>query len=61
MARVWFDVTAVASAKTTPERAAMIVRRIRQLGVQRMLYGSDAPASEDALPAARWAASGPCR
>jgi len=56
MARVWFDITAVASVKTTPERAAMIVRRIRQLGVERMLYGSDAPASEAALPRARWAA-----
>jgi predicted TIM-barrel fold metal-dependent hydrolase len=56
MTRVWFDVTAVASAKTTPERAAMIVRRIRQLGVERILYGSDAPASEAALPLARWAA-----
>ena len=56
MTRVWFDVTAVASTKTTPERAAMIVRRIRQLGVERILYGSDAPATEDALPRARWAA-----
>lgn len=56
MARVWFDVTAVASAKTTPERAEMIVRRIRQLGVGRIVYGSDAPATEDALPRARWAA-----
>lgn len=56
LTRVWFDVTAVASAKTTPERAEMIVRRIRQLGVERILYGSDAPASDDALPRARWAA-----
>jgi predicted TIM-barrel fold metal-dependent hydrolase len=56
VARVWFDVTAVASAKTTPERAKMIVQRIRQLGVERILYGSDAPASDDALPRARWAA-----
>jgi uncharacterized protein len=56
MTRVWFDVTAVASARTTAERAAMIVGRIRQLGVERILYGSDAPASEAALPRARWAA-----
>ena len=56
MRRVWFDVTAVASAKTTSERAEMIVRRIRRLGVERILYGSDAPATEDALPRARWAA-----
>lgn len=34
----------------------MIVRRIWQLGVGRIVYGSDAPATEDALPRARWAA-----
>jgi predicted TIM-barrel fold metal-dependent hydrolase len=34
----------------------MIVRRIRQMGVNRIVYGSDAPASEAALPRARWAA-----
>jgi predicted TIM-barrel fold metal-dependent hydrolase len=55
IANVWFDVTGVASARTTPERAEMIVRRIRQLGVERILFGSDAPAGEDAVPRARWA------
>lgn len=52
---LWFDVTAVAGARTTPERAARIVERIRQLGVQRVLYGSDAPTPTN-LPRDRWAA-----
>jgi uncharacterized protein len=53
--RLWFDVTTVVTPKTTPERAALIAQRIRELGVQRVLYGSDAP-TPDSLPKAGWAA-----
>jgi uncharacterized protein len=51
---LWFDVTSV-SANLTPETAERIVERIRQLGVRRMLFGSDAAAPSN-LPAMTWAA-----
>jgi uncharacterized protein len=54
MKNVWFDVTSVA-ANLTPASAARIVARMRQLGVQRMLFGSDAP-TPDNLPRNTWAA-----
>ncbi len=51
---LWFDVTSVA-ADLTPQNAARIVERIRQLGVQRILFGSDAPTPNN-LPRLTWAA-----
>jgi predicted TIM-barrel fold metal-dependent hydrolase len=51
---LWFDVTSVA-VNPTPEQAAQIVGRIRQLGVQRVLFGSDAPAPNN-VPRLTWAA-----
>ena len=40
--RLWFDVTTVAIPDAPTEEMVRIATRIRQLGVQRMLYGSDA-------------------
>ena len=54
MKNVWFDVTSVAHPGTTPERASLIARRIRQLNVKRVLYGSDAHSSPDAAPRRAW-------
>jgi predicted TIM-barrel fold metal-dependent hydrolase len=51
---LWFDVTSVA-LDPTPEKAERIVARIRQLGVQRMLFGSDA-ATPNNLPRTAWEA-----
>jgi predicted TIM-barrel fold metal-dependent hydrolase len=51
---LWFDVTSVA-VDLTPANAAGIVGRIRQLGVQRILFGSDAPAPNN-VPRLTWAA-----
>ena len=51
---LWFDVTSV-TIDLTPETAQRIVERIRQLGVQRMLFGSDAPTPTN-LPRMTWAA-----
>lgn len=51
---LWFDVTSVA-IDLTDAKAARIVERIRQLGVQRMLFGSDAPAPNN-VPRLTWAA-----
>ena len=56
--QLWFDVTTVAPAGTAPpptEQARRIADRIRQLGPQRVLYGSDAPTPTN-LPRAGWAA-----
>jgi predicted TIM-barrel fold metal-dependent hydrolase len=54
--RLWFDVASSASGDLTPEQAALLVRRIRQVGVQRVLYGSDAAAGGNLRPREAWAA-----
>lgn len=53
--RLWFDVATVADPQLTPENAARLVRRIRQIGVDRVLYGSDAAAPGNLLPREGWA------
>ena len=53
--RLWFDVTTVADENISPANAALLVKRIRQVGAGRILYGSDA-AVEDNLPRKGWAA-----
>jgi predicted TIM-barrel fold metal-dependent hydrolase len=53
--QLWFDVTGVAPANITPEQATLVASRIRQLGVQRMLYGSDAPTAAAFYPKEAWA------
>ncbi|HJQ12405.1 MAG TPA: amidohydrolase family protein [Gemmatimonadaceae bacterium] len=53
---LWFDVTTVADAKTTPQQAALIAQRIRQVGVRRVLYGSDAAAAGNPKPRELWTA-----
>ena len=52
---LWFDVTTVADQGISTASAALVVRRIRQVGVERILYGSDAAGSADAQPRTRWA------
>jgi uncharacterized protein len=39
---LWFDVTTVAVPGNSAEASALLVKRIRQIGVKRILYGSDA-------------------
>ena len=41
MRNVYFDVASNVSEETTPEEAALVARRIRQVGLQHVLYGSD--------------------
>lgn len=53
--RLWFDVTGVALGNPAPDRLQLIAARIRQLGLQRILYGSDAPVTNN-LPRDGWAA-----
>lgn len=41
MRQVWFDVAAVVQADLPADEARRLVRRLRQLGLDRVLYGSD--------------------
>ncbi len=41
MRNIYFDVATVVTAETTPEAAALVAMRIRQVGSERVLYGSD--------------------
>jgi uncharacterized protein len=54
--RLWFDVTTVVDTGITRETAALVVRRIRQVGVKRILYGSDAALGDNLRPREAWAA-----
>ena len=54
MRRVWFDATTVVRAGMSPAALQQIADRIRQLGVARVLYGSDAAASAATYPRAGW-------
>jgi uncharacterized protein len=53
--QLWFDVTSVALGTPTPEQAQLIANRIRQIGLQRVIYGSDAAISNNS-PREAWAA-----
>jgi uncharacterized protein len=53
---LYFDVTTVVLPVTSAERLALIARRLRQLGLQRILYGSDATTGRNLPPREGWAA-----
>ena len=52
---LWFDVTTVVDSAITPAQAALVARRIRQVGAKRVLYGSDAAAVGLPKPKQWWA------
>lgn len=54
--RLYFDVASIADLKISPTSAALVVKRIRQVGVERILYGSDAAAAGNLPPHEAWAA-----
>jgi predicted TIM-barrel fold metal-dependent hydrolase len=56
LTNVWFDATVVVRPATSPDELQQIAARIRQIGVERVLYGSDAAASPLTYPKAGWAA-----
>lgn len=53
---LWFDVASVVDLNISPANAALVVRRIRQVGVGRILYGSDAAVGDNLPPREGWAA-----
>lgn len=53
---LWFDVTAVANDVGSPAHAREIVSRMREIGMSRILFGSDATAGGNLAPKEAWAA-----
>jgi predicted TIM-barrel fold metal-dependent hydrolase len=51
-----FDVTSVVDREISPANAALVVRRIRQIGTDRILYGTDAALGDNLRPRESWAA-----
>ena len=54
--RVWFDVASVVDTGISPVNAALVARRIRQVGIERVLYGSDGAVGDNLRPRQSWAA-----
>ena len=55
--RLWFDITGIGTIpKMTVEEATFFVAKIRQLGLRRILYGSDAASGGNPQPREAWAA-----
>jgi predicted TIM-barrel fold metal-dependent hydrolase len=54
--KLWFDVASLANGDPTPEQAARLVARIRQVGLKRVLYGSDSALGGNLQPREAWTA-----
>ena len=53
---LWFDVATCVDLNISPANAALVVKRIRQIGVKRILFGSDAAVGPNLRPRESWAA-----
>jgi predicted TIM-barrel fold metal-dependent hydrolase len=56
MRNVYFDVASIAQNDTTPDAAALLVKRLRQIGLNRVLYGTDSAQGDNLRPREAWAA-----
>jgi predicted TIM-barrel fold metal-dependent hydrolase len=54
--KLWFDVASNAHPANSAEVSELLVKLIRQIGVKRILYGSDAATGNNLLPRESWAA-----
>jgi predicted TIM-barrel fold metal-dependent hydrolase len=54
--RLYFDVSDAALVASTPELAQVVADRIRQIGLDRIVYGSDAAFGNHPDPGGSWAA-----
>lgn len=54
MKNVYFDVSGILSLDKPSDKSALIAQRIRELGVTRVLYGSDTPGDRVHTPKAAW-------
>jgi predicted TIM-barrel fold metal-dependent hydrolase len=53
--KLWFDVASNAYPTNSAEVSELLVKLIRQIGVKRILYGSDAAAGNNLRPRESWA------
>ncbi|KGF82982.1 hypothetical protein IA69_04465 [Massilia sp. JS1662] len=53
---LWFDVASIVDRDIRPETAALVVKLIRQVGVGRVLYGTDSAQGANLRPRESWAA-----
>lgn len=53
---LWFDVASCVDLNISPANAALVTKRIRQIGVKRILYGTDAAVGDNLRPRESWAA-----
>jgi predicted TIM-barrel fold metal-dependent hydrolase len=53
---LWFDVASIVDRDIRPDTAALIARLIRQVGVGRVLYGTDSAQGANLRPRDSWAA-----
>jgi uncharacterized protein len=53
---LWFDITTVAAPTNSPETSALLVRLIRQIGLKKILYGTDAAIGSNLRPRESWEA-----
>ena len=53
---LWFDVASIARHDSTPGASALLVKRLRQVGMGRVLYGTDSAQGDNLRPAEAWAA-----
>lgn len=51
---LWFDLTTSAYPANSPERSALLAKRIRAIGVKRVLYGSDLTIGTNLSPRDSW-------
>jgi predicted TIM-barrel fold metal-dependent hydrolase len=54
--QLWFDVASVTQPGMAPAHAALLARRIRQVRVERVVFGTDAAVGSNLRPREAWAA-----
>jgi uncharacterized protein len=54
--RLYFDVTTIVTRSTSAENAALVAQRIREIGAQRVLFGTDLSIGPNPPPLEAWSA-----
>jgi predicted TIM-barrel fold metal-dependent hydrolase len=54
--KLWFDVSGLMKAEMPASEVELMAKRIRQIGVDRVLYGTDAAVGKNLRPREAWAA-----
>jgi len=54
MKNVYFDVASMVIHSTTPDTLALVAKRLRQLGLQRILFGTDRAGNRNESPKEAW-------